>query len=80
MRIIDNTYKIGEKVLVQDYDNPMRWEPAFIAGMMRSKDGRSIEYWISDDKEGKYLSDGWPEDRIMKPNPLYHDDADWEKL
>jgi hypothetical protein len=81
MRILENTYKIGQKVLVQDYDTPMRYDPAFIVGIDRSEDGRSLTYTVSYSKCGnKYLSDGCPEDIITTPNSLYYDDELWENL
>ena len=48
MRIIENKYKLGEKVGVKNGDNPQRIDPGWVVGISLSHDWKDITYGISD--------------------------------
>ena len=74
MRIFDNQYKIGQRVGVVDYDNPLKIFGAWVVGVDLDDNGREITYTIAEElKFEKYpssLSDGWPEDKLRSEDSI----------
>jgi hypothetical protein len=48
MRIIENKYKLGEKVGVRSEDYPQRIDPGWVVGIDLSDDRKEITYSIAD--------------------------------
>ena len=65
MRIIENSYKIGQRVGVHNYDNRLQILEGWVTGidLEKKRCGSSYElnYTIADDKEMKWLNDGYKE-------------------
>ncbi len=73
MRIYDNQFKLGQKVLARNYDNERELFPMWVVGIdLKSARymGFEIVYTLAENSQGKCLSDGWPEDKLVDPDSL----------